>query len=73
MAQFRNDLGQTAYLARSYQTSSTETPLLRPKSIHKSLAGVLLIGWSSRVGKAIGRVVSVMKVLSLQSENGSII
>lgn len=73
MAQFRNDLGQTAYLARSYQTSSTETPLLRPKSIHKSLAGVLLIVWSSRVGKAIGRVVSVMKVLSLQSENGSII
>lgn len=73
MAQFRNDLGQTAYLARSYQTSSTETPLLRPKSIHKSLAGVLLIVWSSRVGKAIGRIVSVMKVLSLQSENGSII
>lgn len=73
MAQFSNDLGQTAYLARSYQTSSTETPLLRPKSIHKSLAGVLLIVWSSRVGKAIGRVVSVMKVLSLQSENGSII
>lgn len=73
MAQFSNDLGQTGHLARSYQTSSTETPLLRPKSIHKSLAGVLLIVWSSRVGKAIGRIVSVMKVLSLQSENGSII
>lgn len=73
MAQFSDDLGQTAHLARSYQTSSTETPLLRPKSIHKSLAGVLLIVWSSRVGKAIGRIVSVMKVLSLQSENGSII
>lgn len=73
MAQFSNDLGQTAHLASCYQTSSTETPLLRPKSIHKSLAGVLLIVWSSRVGKAIGRIVSVMKVLSLQSENGSII
>lgn len=73
MAQFSDDLGQTALLARSYQTSSTETPLLRPKSIHKSLAGVLLIVWSSRVGKAIGRIVSAMKVLSLQSENGSII
>lgn len=73
MAQFSNDLGQTAHLAESYRTSSTETPLLCPKSIHKSLAGVLLIVWSSRVGKARGRIVSVMKVLSLQLENGSII